>query len=79
MTEKDKNLVRVVFHELDRLSYKELNTILGSDTIKAMHNLLLKLETEEYCRERKIKFQCMTDEDYEDYAIWRANRDGYAV
>lgn len=75
MTEKDKNLVRVVFHELDRLPYKELNTILGSDTIKQMHNLLLKLETEEYRRVRNIKFQSMTDEDFEDYALWKGNRD----
>ena len=79
MTDKDKNLVRVVFHELDRLPYKQLNTILGSVTIKEMHELLLKLETEEYRRERNIKFQCMTDEDFDDYALWRANREGYPV
>lgn len=79
MTEKDKHIVKVVFHELDKLPYKELNRILGSVTIKEMHNLLLKLETEEYRRERNIEYQSMTDEDFEDYTLWRANRDGYDV
>ena len=79
MTEKDKRLVRTVFHELDKLPYKELNRILGSMTIKEMHNLLMKLETEKFCKARGLKFDDMTDDDFDDYALWKAEKDGYSV
>ena len=79
MTDRDKRLVLTVFHELDKLPYRQLNTILGSLTIKEMHNFLMKLETEEFCKIRGLKFDDMTDDDFEDYALWKAEKDGYSV
>ena len=79
MTDREKRVVISVFHELDKLPYKELNRILGSMTIKEMHNLLMKLETEEFCKARGLKFDDMTDDDFDDYALWRAEKDGYSV
>lgn len=43
LTRKELRTVYVVFEELNRMSYSELNTILGSMTIDEMQEILVKI------------------------------------
>ena len=64
--EKNKWLVYVVFHELLKLKYDELNKILGNLTIDEMQHLHSELRHEEYCERHHITYDEMTDDDFED-------------
>lgn len=79
LTANEKRTVLAVFGELKRMRYSELNTFLGSMTIKDMYTLYSKLEHEDYCNRRGILFEDMTEEDFEDAALEKAREDGYAV
>lgn len=63
MTEQEKKLVRVVFHELRKLPYDKLNTILGSETIERMVRLSDKLNCEDFCKRKGIRYEDMTEAD----------------
>ena len=79
LTNVEKRTVLVVFDELAKMPYSKLNTFLGSITIKEMLRLRTKLEFEGYCERHNIRFEDMTDENFEDAALEQAERDGYAV
>ena len=66
MTKEEKNVILAVFTELLNKPYSELNTFLGSETIKRMQELRSKLRFEDFCKERGIRYEDMTDEDFED-------------
>ncbi len=65
MTKKEKALVTVVFGELLKKSYGELNAFLGSLTIKEMQDLYGKLRYEGYCKAHGVRYEDMTDADFE--------------
>ena len=79
LSEKEKRTVLAVFHELKRMPYSKLNTFLGSMTIREMYTLSRKLELEDYCTRKGIRFEDMTEEDFEDAAFEEARERGYAV
>ena len=56
--------VYAVFDELRMKKYSELNTFLGSETIKDMRNLASKIHCSDYCSRHGIKYEEMTDDDY---------------
>lgn len=64
LTAKEKRLVRAVFSSLLKKSYSELNCFLGSLTIEDMSKLYHKLRYEQYCDEREIKYEDMTEDDF---------------
>ena len=64
LSEKEKRVVIGVFGELMGREYSELNTFLGSETIKEMQTLYSKLRHEEYCERRGIAYEEMTEEDF---------------
>ena len=64
LTADEKRTVRAVFAELLKKPYSELNCYLGSLTIEEMQKLYSKLRYEEYCDERGIKYDDMTDDDF---------------
>ncbi len=66
LTLEEKRTVRAVFGELLRKPYGELNSYLGSVTIKEMRRLYSKLSYEDYCEERGIRYEDMTEEDFID-------------
>lgn len=69
ITREEMNTVLAVFSELVRKPYNELNTYLGSETIKRMSALQSKLEHHDYCKERGIRYEDMTDDDFENAAL----------
>ena len=79
LTANEKRTVLVVFEELSRKSYSELNTFLGSLTIKEMQTLCQKLRYEDYCERHGITYDEMTEEDFVDAALEDAEAQGYAV
>ena len=66
LTKEEKRTVREVFGELLRKPYDELNSYLGSLTIKEMMWLYRKLNYEDYCEERGIRYEDMTEDDFID-------------
>ena len=66
LSEKEKRVVLGVFGELMGRKYSELDTFLGSETIKEMQTLYSKLRHEEYCKRRGITYEEMTEEDFID-------------
>lgn len=48
-----------------RFNYDELHAFIGSETIKRMQNLRGKLEYRGYCERHNIRYEDMTDEDFE--------------
>ena len=79
LTAKEKRTVLVVFEELNKKGYSELNTFLGSITIKEMQTLCQKLRYEEYCERHGIAYEEMTEDDFIDAAMEDAEAQGYAV
>ena len=53
--------------------YSELNCFLGSITIKEMQKLYSKLRYEQYCDDRGIKYEDMTEDDFISAEEDRAN------
>ena len=79
LTANEKRTVLSVFDELCKMRYSDLNTFLGSITIKEMQLLRLKLAHEDFCDRHGIEFEDMTEEDFVTAALEKAERDGYAV
>lgn len=63
MKASERRIVLAVFGSLRQKSFDELNTFLGSGTIDDMTKLYWKLKFEPYCREHKIKYEKMTEDD----------------
>lgn len=66
LTWEEKRTVRDVFGEMLRKPYDELNSYLGLVTIKEMQRLYNKLSYEDYCEERGIRYEDMTEDDFID-------------
>lgn len=64
LTANEKRTVREVFSELLKKPYSELNCFLGSITIKEMQTLYCKLRYEQYCDDRGINYEDMTEDDF---------------
>ena len=64
LSEKEKRVVLGVFGELIGRKYAELDTFLGSETIKEMQTLYSKLRYEGYCERRGIAYEEMTEDDF---------------
>lgn len=71
--------IDTVFYELDRMSNSDLNKVFGSITIKEIRALAGKLRYAGYCERHGIRYEDMTELDFEDAALEEAERDGYAV
>ncbi len=79
LTANEKRTVLAVFEELNKRKYSELNTFLGSITIREMQALYQKLRYEGYCARRGTTYEEMTDDDFIDAAMEEAVAQGYAV
>ena len=64
LTANEKRTVKAVFGELFKKPYSELNRFLGSITIEDMLKLYLKLRYEQFCDERGIDYEDMTEDDF---------------
>ena len=64
LTANEKRTVKAVFGELFKKPYSELNCFLGSITIEEMQKLYLKLRYEQFCDERGINYEDMTEDDF---------------
>lgn len=63
MTREEKRTVLAVFGELVKKDYNELNTFLGSVTIREMTRMYDRLKYEDWCDEHGISYEGMTDDD----------------
>lgn len=79
LTVNEKRTVLAVFGELNKKRYSELNTFLGSETIREMQTLYQKLRYEEYCERHGITYEEMAEDDFIDAALEEAEAQGYAV
>ena len=79
LTANEKRTVLAVFEELNKRKYSELNTFLGSITIREMQALYQKLRYEGYCERHGLTYEEMTDDDFIDAAMEEAEAQGYAV
>lgn len=74
-TARDIQVIGGILETLDRLDYRKLNTILGSETIKDMQNLRLRMKYADYMKENGIKsLEDMTADDYaayEEESFWK--------
>lgn len=74
-TARDIQVIGGILETLDRLDYRKLNTILGSETIKDMQNLRLRMKYADYMKEHGIKsLEDMTADDYaayEEESFWK--------
>ena len=66
LTADEKRTVLGVFDELLKMPYSELNRHIGSLTIMDMQKLYGKLRYESYCERHNIKYEDMTECDFED-------------
>jgi len=66
LTKEEQAVVQAVFGELIIMGDRELNKFLGSITIKEMKNIYSKLHYAPYCERHGIRYEDMTDEDFED-------------
>lgn len=64
LTENEKRTVKAVFRELLNRPYNEINKYLGSSTIMEMYRLYNKLKHEQYCEDRGISYEDMTEDDF---------------
>lgn len=64
LTENEKRTIKAVFGELLKKTYSELNSFLGSITIKEMQTLYSKLRYEKFCDEHGIDYEEMTEDDF---------------
>lgn len=73
LTAAEKRTVKAVFGELLKKPYSELNCFLGNLTIKEMQTLYSKLRYEQYCDERSMNYEDMTEDDFISAEEERAN------
>ena len=73
-TEQEQRTVQAVFSSLLEMRYSELNRFLGSITIDEMSRIYWKMYHELYCKRHGIKYEDMTDSDFEqEYReIWES-------
>lgn len=65
LNERELNIVEAVINDLRmHFTESELNTFIGSETIKEMATLANKLHYREYCEEHGIKYEDMTEDDF---------------
>ena len=70
LTAAEKRTVLAVFTDLfTKFGESELNTFIGTDTLREMHALRSKLHYEGYCEKHGIRYEDMTDEDFEAAAM----------
>ena len=79
LTENEIRTVFVIFDELRKMKYRDLNGFLGSLTIKEMIELHRKINYADYCERNGIKFEDMTDDDFEEAAFEKARAEGYEI
>ena len=65
LTEAEVRTVLAVFSDCLQLKYSELNRFIGSEAIKDMQKLRSKIKHRGYCKCYNIRFEDMTDEDFE--------------
>lgn len=64
-SEEDMDTMRAVLESVMYKPYSELNSFMGSETIQRASTLRNKMEHEEYCEKRGMKYEDMTEEDFE--------------
>ena len=65
-TKREEKVVLAVFTDLmQRFTDSEMNYFIGSETIEEMHKLRSKLKYADYCERHKIKYEDMTEADFE--------------
>ena len=72
ITAEDRKTIFAVFSDLLQKKYNELNTFMGSETITRMQQLHNKLYYEDYCNRHQIRYEDLTEADYEQayYEKW---------
>ena len=65
MTEKEKRTVLAVFGDLLMKGDDFMHKFIGSETIKDLKEIYSRLRYEDYCNKHGIKYEDMTDEDFE--------------
>jgi len=75
LTDREITIVRAVFNDLImKFTDRELNTFIGSETIKEMKALQQKLYYSTYCKTHGIAYEDMTEDDfmqeYEERMCW---------
>ena len=76
LTDREIRIVRAVFNDLImKFTDRELNTFIGSETIKGMKVLERKLFYSTYCKAHGIAYEDMTEDDfiqeYEERMCWQ--------
>ena len=67
-TARDMQVIEGILESLCRMDYRQLNTFLGSETIKEMQNLRLRMKYADYMKEHGVKsLEDMTADDYAAY------------
>lgn len=66
LNERELRTVQAVFGELVIMGDRKLNAFLGSITIEEMKAIYSKLHYAPYCEKHGIRYEDMTDEDFED-------------
>ena len=69
ITAREVRTVFEVFSELASMPDRELNKIVGSLTIPEIHTLYTKIKYWDYCKRHGIRFEDMTDDDFESAAL----------
>ena len=64
LTADEKRTVKAVFGELLKKPYAEINTFIGSLTIREVQKIYSKLKYEKYCEKKGIKYEDMTEDDF---------------
>jgi hypothetical protein len=64
-SKEDMDTMRAVLESVMYKPYSELNKFMGSETIQRAAKLRSKMEHEEYCEKRGMKYEDMTEEDFE--------------
>lgn len=74
-TARDMQVIEGILEDLCRMPYDKLNSFLGSETIKDMQNLRLRMKYADYMKEHGIKtLEDMTADDYaayEEESFWK--------
>ena len=71
LTDRQKTVVQAVFEEI--LYRADVHPLLGSETIREAHEILSRIKTEDYCTRNGIKFENLTDDDFERMALEEAD------
>ena len=64
-SKEDMDTMRAVLESVMYKPYSELNKFMGSETIQRAATLRNKMEHEEYCEKRGMKYENMTEDDFE--------------